>query len=79
MLENPQDDYGIETTWELRERSTTGKYEDGKVRQFLAYFKPKSQTRFNDMLFTRMLCRLLQVVGHTQAISFTMFRIAYFQ
>jgi hypothetical protein len=25
------DDYGIETTWELRKRSTTGNYEDGKV------------------------------------------------
>eukprot|EP00584_Thalassiosira_punctigera_P019097 CAMPEP_0172572586 /NCGR_PEP_ID=MMETSP1067-20121228/135578_1 /TAXON_ID=265564 ORGANISM="Thalassiosira punctigera, Strain Tpunct2005C2" /NCGR_SAMPLE_ID=MMETSP1067 /ASSEMBLY_ACC=CAM_ASM_000444 /LENGTH=448 /DNA_ID=CAMNT_0013365153 /DNA_START=11 /DNA_END=1357 /DNA_ORIENTATION=+ len=25
------DDYGVETTWELRERSTTGKYQDGKV------------------------------------------------
>ena len=25
------DDYGIETTWELRTRSTTGNYEDGKV------------------------------------------------
>ncbi|KAL3806956.1 hypothetical protein ACHAXA_011373 [Cyclostephanos tholiformis] len=25
------DDYGIETTWELRKRSTTGFYEDGKV------------------------------------------------
>lgn len=25
------DDYGVETTWELRKRSTTGNYEDGKV------------------------------------------------
>jgi hypothetical protein len=25
------DDYGIETTWELRERSTTGNYADGKI------------------------------------------------
>lgn len=25
------DDYGVETTWELRERSTTDKYQDGKV------------------------------------------------
>ncbi|KAL7537424.1 hypothetical protein ACHAXR_007821 [Thalassiosira sp. AJA248-18] len=25
------DDYGVETTWELRERSDTGKYEGGKV------------------------------------------------
>mmetsp|Transcript_34321 Transcript_34321/g.72289 ORF Transcript_34321/g.72289 Transcript_34321/m.72289 type:complete len:438 (-) Transcript_34321:158-1471(-) len=25
------DDYGVETTWELRERSATGNYEDGKV------------------------------------------------
>ena len=25
------DDYGVETTWELRQRSATGNYEDGKV------------------------------------------------
>ena len=31
------DDYGVETTWEMRERSNTGDYKDGKVSFYKSY------------------------------------------